>query len=345
MKRIVAIVLAVLVLLGLVLPVMASAAETTENPTETTEAATEATETTEAAAEEATEPTRAPDECGDGLTWTYKSGTLTVSGSGAMDDYAEGAEPWAEHRSSITTVVFTGGVTYVGSNAFRDYNALKAIDFGSSMHTIGERAFQSCEGLTEIHLPATFRRFGPQSFEGCTGLTKVWCAGGMPSFNFNCLWNYSSITVYCPTNNVWPASAVEELETNFGGRLQVLAADGEDPFDFGEEEEPEETTEATTEPTTQPTTEPTAKPTTEPETEPTTQATTEPTTEATEMTEEPTEEETLPTEEVEETEPEEKGFLAGKSWIGIVIIAGLLTLLIIGALIVRSSGRGGKYVR
>lgn len=339
MKRIVAIVLAVLVLLGLVLPVVASATETTD-PSETTEATETTAETTEAA----TEPARAPDECGDGLTWTYKSGTLTVSGSGAMDDYAEGGEPWAQYRDSITTVIFTGGITYVGSNAFRDYNALKAIDFGSSMHTIGEKAFQSCEGLTEIHLPATFRRFGPQSFEGCTGLTKVWCAGSMPSFNQNCLWNYTFVTVYCPTNNVWPASAVEELETNFGGRLQVLAADGEDPFDFGEEET-EEPTEATTEPAAEPTVEPTTAPTTEPETEPTTQATTEPATEATEMTEEPAEEETLPTEEVEETEPEEKGFLAGKSWIGIVIIAGLLTLLIIGALIVRSSGRGGKYMR
>lgn len=37
--------------------------------------------------------------------------------------------------------------------------------------------------------------------------------------------------------------------------------------------------------------------------------------------------------------------LAGKSWIGVVIIAGILTLLIIGALIVRIAGRGGRYSR
>lgn len=303
--------------------------------------------------EETTAPTRPADACGENLTWSYKDGVLTVSGSGAMDDFAGGA-PWDEYRDSITTVVFSGGVTYVGAYAFRDCDSLVAIDFGGAMHTVGERAFQSCEGLTVIHLPASFRRFASESFEGCTGLTEVYCAGGMPSFNFNCLWNYSSITVYCPTANPWPASAVEELETNFGGRLQVLAADGEDIFDFETEE-----TEATTAPTTKPTeppTEPTEVPTTEPETTPpTTEAPTEPSTEATEVTEEtqapetteePVEEtETLPptTEAPEETEPVDGDYLAGKSWIGIVIVAGVLTVLVAGALIFRASSRGGKY--
>ena len=328
MKKLFALCLAALILSMSLLPMAAFATETEE----TTESTTEAT--------------RPANECGDGLTWSYDGGTLTVSGSGAMDDMAGGA-PWDEYRSSITTVIFTGGVTYVGAYAFRNCDNLAAIDFGSAMHTIGERAFQSCESLTVIHLPSTFRRFASQCFEGCTGLTEVWCAGGMPSFNFNCLWNYGSITVYCPTNNPWPASAVEELETNFGGRLQVLSADGEDIYDFSSGE-----TEATTAPTTEPATEPTTAPTTE-ATEPVTEATeaaTEETTEPTEAIEETTEETTFATEETEETleeteetEPVDPETLAGKSWIGVVIIAGILTLLVVGALIFRASSRGGKY--
>ena len=341
MKRMLALCLTALLLSFLLLPGAAFATETEE----TSEAVPAAEETT-AATEESTEPTRPADSCGENLTWSYDGGVLTVSGSGAMDDYADGGAPWNEYRGSITTVVFTGGVTYVGANAFRDYDALTSIDFGSAMHTIGEKAFQSCEGLTEIHLPSTFRRFATQCFEGCTSLTKVWCAGSMPSFNFNCLWNYTSITVYCPTNSPWPAGVVEELETNFGGRLQVLCADGTDPYDFGDDE-----TEATTAPTTEPATEPTAAPTTE-ATEPVTEATeavTEETTEPTEVTEETTEateatEETEPTvEETGETEPMDPETLAGKSWIGVVIIAGILTLLVVGALIFRASSRGGKY--
>lgn len=345
MKRLFSLCLAALMMLMALSP-MAVLATETEAP--------DVTETTEA-----TEPARPADACGENLTWKYQDGILTVSGSGAMDDFAGGA-PWAEYKDSITTVVFSGGVTYVGAYAFRDCNSLVAVDFGGAMHTIGERAFQSCEGLTVIHLPASFRRFASESFEGCTGLTEVWCAGGMPSFNFNCLWNYSSITVYCPAANPWPASAVEELETNFGGRLQVLAADGEDPYDFGTDE-PEATSEPTAAPTTEPVTEPTEVPTTEAETEPVTESATEPTTEPTaaateeSLTTEPSEtaEETLPethpTEEstvpTQATEPVQEGkdFLAGKSWIGIVIVAGVLTLLVAGALIVRAGSRGGKY--
>ncbi len=331
MKKLLALCLTALLIGSCMLPMAAFATET-----EGTTAPTEST----------TAPTRPKDACGDGLTWSFRDGVLTVSGSGAMDDYS-GSTPWDDHKQEITTVVFTGGVTYVGAYAFRDCNKLVAIDFGGSMHTIGERAFQSCEGLTVIHLPATFRRFASESFEGCTALTEVYCAGGMPSFNFNCLWNYSSITVYCPVNNPWPASAVQELETNFGGRLQVLSADGEDIFDFDTEEPAQETTEPTTAPTTEPATEPATEPSTVPTTEPVTESTTEAATETTEETEAATEATTEASEEPATepavTEPQEPEGLAGKSWIAVLIIAGVLTFLVGGALIFRASRRGGKY--
>lgn len=350
MKRIAALLLAVLILLSFVLPLVSRAEEVAEQA-ETTEA-TEATGTTEAT--EATEAVTEPivsNTCGDGLTWSYDKGVLTVSGAGAMYDYEEGGTPWNRYREEITTVIFTGGVTYVGANAFRDYDSLVAIDFGNAMHTIGERAFQSCGELTVIHMPASFKRFSKSSFEGCVDLKEVYCDGGMPSFNMNCLWNYTSITVYCPADKPWNASVVKELEENFGGRLQVLTADGEDPYDFAPEET-EETTVATTEPATEAVTEPV----TEAVTEPATEAATEPATEATDEVEETQEETTLPEETEEETDSEEESFLAGKSWIAIVIIAALLTLMLAGTLLVRATGRskrrskgsgkrGGKYVR
>ena len=333
MKRMIVLCLAVLILLFNVLPVVSGATEVSET--------TEATETV-------TEPV-VSNVCGDGLTWSYDKGVLTVSGAGAMYDYEEGGAPWYQYREEITTVIFTGGVTYVGANAFRDYDSLVAIDFGNAMHTIGERAFQSCGELTVIHMPASFKRFSKSCFEGCVDLKEVYCDGGMPSFNMNCLWNYSSITVYCPADKPWHASVVQELEENFGGRLQVLTADGEDIYDFAPEET-EETTEVTTEPVTETITEPVV---TEAVTEPVTEATTEPVTEATVATEEPSEETTIPAETVEELEPVEESFLAGKSWIALVIIAALLMLMLTGTLIVRSSSRGsgrkskrgGKYVR
>lgn len=287
--------------------------------------------------EETTEETRAPGYCGEDLTWEIRGTTLTISGSGAMDDYASGGAPWYEHRDSIETVVLSGSVTRIGSEAFTDYDKLTSVDFGSSLVEIGRAAFMSCDGLTAISLPATFRLFGEDSFRDCSKLTKVSCAGSMPSFKSNCLWNGNSLTVYCPTGNPWPEKYVLELEENFHGRLQVLTADGSDPYKSAETETTEAPTEETAEPTeTQPeTTVP--EETTEPEvtTVPTTEAveeTTEQTTEAAEETEETTE-------ATEETVEAPSG---GSIFVPLVIISVILTAGILGVLIFKGR-KSGKY--
>lgn len=273
----------------------------------------------------ATEADTPTESCGDGLTWSLEGNTLTISGSGAMKDF-EGGAPWSGSADRIHTVVLTGGVTTVGAGAFTSYENLTAVDFGSSLKEIGESAFQGCEGLTKISLPASFRRFGASSFEGCTNLTEVYCSGGMPSFNANCLWNGNTITIYCPVNNIWPSEYVEELETNFHGRLQVLTANGSDPYHFENEVQvTSRPTETTAPPTTQPATEPPTVPTTQPPTVP----------ETTQVTQAP---ETLPTQEtVPPTlpqEPKDSSPVMG-ILIGVLIVSGTLSLLLIGLLIYR----------
>ena len=94
-----------------------------------------------ASAEEAAAgSSRTSNSCGEGLTWSYADGVLTVSGNGKMDDYPNGA-PWAAHRAQITRLVFTGGVTYIGAYAFRNYDAITSIDFGGAMYEIGQEPF------------------------------------------------------------------------------------------------------------------------------------------------------------------------------------------------------------
>lgn len=292
--------------------------------------AAHATETAEAT-EAATEVIRDPDSCGEDLKWSFDAGTLTVTGTGAMDDMTGGA-PWAAHQNDITSVVLTGGVTTVGAEAFRDCDSLTEIDVGSSLREIGARAFQSCDALESIHLPATFKRFGQECFQNCAKLTTVHCAGGMPSFNANCLWNGNYITVYCPANNIWPEVYVEELERNFGGRLEILASDGSDPFDFTEETEAATipTTEAATEPSTEAATQPVTETTEAPETEaPTTIQT-----KATEQTEEATQEPTQPAQE-----------RTGGA-VGIAVAVMVLSALGIGIILYAlKTSKGGKYAR
>ncbi len=304
--------------------------------------------------------------CGEGITWSLDGYTLTITGSGEMEDGA----PWAEHKDHIEHVVLTGGITKVGREAFYKYDRIESVDFGDALVEIGEKAFYGCEDIDYIHLPSTFRSFGAQSFRDCYSLKYVYCDGGMPRFNDSCLTTGNYISVFYPGNNPWPAESVHALVHNFGGRLGVMmgsfdataveenleaiAATAEttepeeteapETTEAAEEptEAPEETTEATEETVaTEPETEPTTM-ATEPETEPT-QPQTEPATEAAEETQAPTltlhfEEETEPAAVAEEVE--------SKSWIGMVMIAGVLTFLLAGAMIFRSvSRKGGRYHR
>ena len=296
---------------------------------------------TEAGTEETT-PVREPGQCGETMTWAYEDGVLTVTGEGAMDDYEDGA-PWAEHRDEIREVVLTGGVTYVGARAFRDYDALEKVDFGDALYEIGAEAFLSCEGLTAIYLPRSFKIFGESSFLSCTNLTQIHCEGSFPSFRLNSMWD-TYATIYFPAERPWPVATIAQLEEAFKGRIEFIASDGTDPY------VPEEPTAETTEPTeetTEPTeeiTEPTGETTepsevtTEPAEEPAEQATTE-------QTQEPaTSEETaaaVPTEE--ETVPTEEDFEGGRGWIGLLIVGIVLTVLAVGGLIFRKSTRRGRY--
>ena len=101
------------------------------------------------------------------FTWTLTGNTLTISGSGAMEDFTEDA-PWLPYASQIQKVVFTGGVTYVASGAFADYDTITEVDFGDAMYELGKRSFYSCDGLTALYMPASFKVFGEDSLRACS---------------------------------------------------------------------------------------------------------------------------------------------------------------------------------
>lgn len=299
--------------------------------------------------------------CGDGISWSLDGYTLTVSGSGEM---AEGSS-WTEYSDHIKEIVFTGGVTKICDKAFYDCAWIKTVDFGDSLVEIGAKAFYGCKRIEYIHLPSTFRIFGAESFRDCTGLKYVYCDGGMPRFNDSCLWTGEYISVFYPTNAPWPQEAVSQLVSNFGGRLGIMmgnfdASAVEANLAQANSEETEQTkaaeetkateeakqTEAPTQAPTETATEPVTVPTTVPVTLPA--ETTAPATEAPTVPEAPpTTQPAETTQATQQTEPKtvvQK--VGGDGWIGMVLIAAVLTLLLIGALIVRSSGhKDGKYTQ
>lgn len=119
-------------------------------------------------------------KCGPSAYWSFNSstGTLTISGSGAMEDYEYGNEfPWMDYRDSIQTIVIGDQITQIGRYAFTG-TACSTIKFGKNVRSIGERAFLECRNLNgDLTLPDSVQIVGDDAFSECTGLTGTLTLG------------------------------------------------------------------------------------------------------------------------------------------------------------------------
>lgn len=115
--------------------------------------------------------------CGENVTWSFDlaSGTLTISGTGAMTDYtASTSRPSYEvYRSFINRVVVENGVTTVGDYAFSLYRNLESITLADSITSIGTNSFAQCGNLDNMALPTDLITIEGNAFYGCRGLTQV----------------------------------------------------------------------------------------------------------------------------------------------------------------------------
>lgn len=119
-------------------------------------------------------------KCGPSAYWSFDSstGTLTISGSGAMEDYEyENEYPWMDYRDSIQTIVIGDQITQIGRNTF-PWTACSTIRFGKNVRSIGARAFYGCRNLNgDLTLPDSVQTVGDNAFSECTGLTGTLTLG------------------------------------------------------------------------------------------------------------------------------------------------------------------------
>ncbi|MBQ3195168.1 MAG: leucine-rich repeat protein [Clostridia bacterium] len=102
------------------------------------------------------------------------TGTLAVTGNGAMADYTSASQtPWYSYQSSITKVVIEEGVTSVGDYAFSDCTALTSVSLPQSLTRIGNYAFYFCNNLADIAIPAAVEYIGDFAFYSCAKLASV----------------------------------------------------------------------------------------------------------------------------------------------------------------------------
>ncbi|RRD55915.1 leucine-rich repeat domain-containing protein, partial [Tannerella forsythia] len=108
------------------------------------------------------------------LHWNYHAGTqtLTITGTGAMPDYASSDnQPWKAFREQIKTVTIGNGVTAIGKYAFRECSQMQRIELPASVADIRYHAFSRCKALESIVIPAALSAIGSYAFFNCTALT------------------------------------------------------------------------------------------------------------------------------------------------------------------------------
>ena len=113
--------------------------------------------------------------CGISAIWHFdeETGVLTISGTGAMKDYASAAKaPWYQHRDKIIKVAIEAGVTSVGEYAFGGYAAVESVELADTVTVLGKYAFQANTKLSDISLSGV-SKIGDYTFDGCTGLARV----------------------------------------------------------------------------------------------------------------------------------------------------------------------------
>ena len=119
--------------------------------------------------------------CGTRLSWSYKSSnhTLTISGSGNMDDYdissgyAITNAGWRKVYYQMERVIIERGATSIGRYAFYNCTEIKSITIPDSVTSIGEYAFKGCSNLISVTIPDSVTSIGESAFYGCYRLTSI----------------------------------------------------------------------------------------------------------------------------------------------------------------------------
>ena len=112
--------------------------------------------------------------CGEALSWQLADdGTLTITGTGVMTDFARVRSPWYANRSKITAVSFPAGITYIGNYAFYDCDNLTTVEIPDTVTAIGMGSFSDCDTLAEVVLGKNLCTIGNSAFYFSDALAAI----------------------------------------------------------------------------------------------------------------------------------------------------------------------------
>lgn len=145
--------------------------------------------------------------CGENLTWLFDelTGTLTISGSGEMEDYtyshydpesysvSGSTHPWGAYAASIVSIVITDGVTSIGERAFLGCSGVTNVVIPESITHINDYAFEGCSALMRVAIPDSVTRIGVCGFRYCKSLENVTIGSGLSDLSYHAFEDCSSL--------------------------------------------------------------------------------------------------------------------------------------------------------
>ena len=111
----------------------------------------------------------------EGTSFSYNSGTLTISGSGSIPHREFGSVyyDFGFSLSEVKKVVIKSGVKVIGNHAFHDFYNMTSVTIPNTVTHIGNAAFYYCRSLSAVTLPASLRTIGSSAFYQCYALQSI----------------------------------------------------------------------------------------------------------------------------------------------------------------------------
>lgn len=107
-------------------------------------------------------------DCGTGMTcsfdpekgikWSFdeSTGKLSITGNGRIENFEtikmRTHAPWYSYRDKAKSVEIAEGITYIGSNAFKNFTLLNSVTLPDSLAYIAYSAFNGCSNLSQINI-------------------------------------------------------------------------------------------------------------------------------------------------------------------------------------------------
>ncbi len=133
-------------------------------------------------------------ECGDSATWSFKSdGTLTISGSGSIDDNSG----YAQYQEDILKLVIESGIEKIDDDMFYEFYNLKEVTIPNTVTSIGS-GFLKGSNVEEVVIPPSVLSIGEWFLTKCESLETlyVYNPGCQIAFDENAPMTPGA-TVYC----------------------------------------------------------------------------------------------------------------------------------------------------